>query len=616
MASRPTRASPIGAGPSGAGLSSELSERARQIEELIRQGREAQASMVAMRWVSHAPDDLQANRYACAMQHRSGNETRALHYAQRCVQLAPQDADQHMNLARILNLLFRPGDAEASMRRALELAPDAPEPAHDLCLLLAQHRRYAESLRMCEQVLRRFPEQGDSRLHYLSLLVSTGRVVEALEKARELAKSFPSDVYSRSLACLVANYTDLSAAEQFQLHEDFGAAVARLAPPRLPVPSPAPMTWHEDAPSRPVRVGVLSPDLRAHSVTFFLLPLLQHLDAARFEVFAYHTNKLEDHVTARLRRLCRGWWGKNNAPADEVAARMIEDRIDVLLDLAGHTQPNGLLTASLRPARTQITWLGYPNTTGLRAMDARLVDSHTDPLADDASPATLAREQLLRLDPCFLCYEPPSEAPATENVPTQDTITFVSFNTLQKTNARCAGVWARVLERVPGSRLLLKMTNLMETELSEQVAERLAGWGLARDRVRLLSHVEKRADHLQLYSGTHVGLDTFPYHGTTTTCEALWMGVPVVTLAGATHASRVGVSLMHAIGTPELIAHSEDAYVDKAATLAQDSTRLRTYRATLRERMRASPLCDGPGFAKRWEAAVLALHKARSSGAK
>jgi predicted O-linked N-acetylglucosamine transferase (SPINDLY family) len=311
----------------------------------------------------------------------------------------------------------------------------------------------------------------------------------------------------------------------------------------------------------------------------------------------YHINKLEDATTERLKRhhavVAAAQRNRRDRPRP---TRRTEMRCAA--DLGGHAAGHD------RGDRgSASTWLGYPNTTGVREVGHRIVDSVTDPapVAD-----ALATESLVRLDPCFLCYRPPEDAPALAPLPAPGSpITFVSGNSLQK--SRRAWPPVGVLDGVPGSRLLLKMTNLIEADLQRDVRARLVSWGLPVDRTQIMLSVESRTDHLASYGQAHVALDTFPYHGTTTTCESLWMGVPVVTLAGDRHAARVSASLLTAVGTPELIAHTEDEFVERAVTLAGDRERLARYRATLRGMVQASPLCDASAFAKRFGDAVLAL---------
>ncbi len=569
--------------------------KAAQIEQMLRAGQAAQAATAALAWASKSPKDADAMHFASVTQHKLGNDERALHYAQRAAGLQPANPHRYSALARCLYLTMKPAEAIASMERAARLAPADLDILTDYALMLGGQRRYLDALRVSDQALAHHPGAGGVLINKVSLLVSVGRCDEAFWLSSQIAQALPTDLYSRSLRCLTSNYLLLPPAELLEVHKDFGACLARTTLPNIPrIP-------RGDRPT--FRIGIVSADLRAHSVTFFLEPLLEHMDRSRFEVCVYHINKLEDEVTARLKRYADRWWLKNNASADEVARAVAGDGCDVLLDLAGHTQPHSMIAAAMRPAPVQITWLGYPNTTGVRNIGWRIVDSSSDPVGTESQ----ATEKLLRLDPCFLCYRPATDAPEVLPLPAEDgPITFVSFNSLQKINTHVAALWRRVLDAVPGSRLVLKMTNVTEPELQREVREKLASWGLTPDRTTILLSMDSRADHLRAYGQAHVALDTFPYHGTTTTCEALWMGVPVVTLSGDRHAARVGVSILRAVGGDAMgwVAQNEDDFVEKAAALAKDRSRLIAYRAELRGRVQRSALCDAAAFAARFGTAV------------
>jgi predicted O-linked N-acetylglucosamine transferase (SPINDLY family) len=281
--------------------------------------------------------------------------------------------------------------------------------------------------------------------------------------------------------------------------------------------------------------------------------------------------------------------------------------MDVLIDLSGLTTGNMLAAFAMRPAPVQMTYLGYPNTTGVAAVDYRIVDSITDPPGAEAH----AVERLLRIDPCFLCYGgmeaarvaegPPSQAPGSGGA-----VTFGSFNALQKVTDTTMRLWAEILRAVPGgrARLAVKYMSTGDEQTRARLRQRLEAAGVPADRIVLMAPLPEYRDHLEAYGEIDVALDTFPYNGTTTTCEALWMGVPVVTMAGRVHAARVGASLLSAAGLPDLVARDADGYVAAAVRLAQDAGRLAALRSGLREQMKRSPLCNRAGFGERFGEAV------------
>jgi predicted O-linked N-acetylglucosamine transferase (SPINDLY family) len=318
-------------------------------------------------------------------------------------------------------------------------------------------------------------------------------------------------------------------------------------------------------PERPLRIGIVSPDLRTHSVAFFLEPLLRHLDRSSFAVFLYHNHHTEDAASARLRTLASKW--TNISALDHASACDLirKDAPDILLDLAGHSSLNRLPVFAMRPAPVLATYLGYPHSTGLRQITYRLVDSITDP---EGVADSLASEKLVRFSDCAWLYEPPAEAP--EPALESQGITFGSFNNFLKASRATLFAWARILERLPTARLVLKSPNLDDPGVAALVSARLEEAGLPIARVDLLGLEPRLDDHLARYRSIDVALDTFPYNGTTTTCEALWMGVPVVSVRGDRHAARVGESLLRAVGHAEWCASDVDGYVDLAVRLAQD----------------------------------------------
>jgi predicted O-linked N-acetylglucosamine transferase (SPINDLY family) len=351
-----------------------------------------------------------------------------------------------------------------------------------------------------------------------------------------------------------------------------------------------------------IRVGLVGGDFRTHSCAFFLLQLLKNLDRSRVHVTCIYTVPLQDAITEKFRTLADDFVALSEPPQTVLVAAVRNARIDVLIDLCGHTSGSQLAAMHMRPAPVQGTYLGYANTTGLDAIQFRIVDSLTDPFGADAH----ATERLVRLDPCFLCFEPPADASAVAPCPSnvRGHVTFGSFNSPIKLNDPLVGLWARVLHAVPGSRLILKGEALGDSEFAGIVRDKFVKAGVDAARLDLLGKIATINSHLDAYAQVDIALDSFPYHGTTTTCEAMWMGVPVVSRLGDVHASRVGLSLLSAVGLADLASESDDGFVAAAVALADNAERRSELRASLRERMRSSPLCDGEGFAQRFEAAI------------
>lgn len=344
------------------------------------------------------------------------------------------------------------------------------------------------------------------------------------------------------------------------------------------------------------RVGFVSPDFRNHPVVFFMEPVLKCWQHNRFKLFCYYQVYPIDDTTRRLMEY-GGTWRSTVGMSDEALAKQIQaDGIDLLIDLAGHTEGHRLPMFAMKPAPVQATWLGYPNTTGLPQMDFRLTDAVADP---PGQTEHLHTEQLIYMPDIFLSFTPMQNPPCTPLPEPEDgQLTLCSFNNLSKISDITLGLWGEIMAQLPKARLLLKFAFLGD-ELSRQVLQyRLAKNGIEQSRVDMLGFTDTKESHLALYGTANLALDSYPYHGTTTTCEALWMGVPVITLAGAAHVSRVSVSILTAIGCTELIAENKADYVAKAVALARDRARQQYYRHNLRSKMLMSPLTDNHRFVK------------------
>lgn len=355
-------------------------------------------------------------------------------------------------------------------------------------------------------------------------------------------------------------------------------------------------------PARRIRIGYLSPDFRAHSVSFFLGGLLQHHDHGAFEVIAYDDTARPDVISQVLRGQCDRWHRVVGMSQDRLAELIREHEVDILVDLTGHTSANRLKMFATKPAPVQVSYLGYPASTGLKSVDYRFTDALADPPGLTDAHHT---EKLVRLPGLFIAYSPPPMAPNVSPLPalTSGYVTFASFNATNKLHRGVYDLWARVLHAVPDSRLILKANGFADAVLRDRVTKQFAGHGIAPDRVTLLAKTVTMVDHLNVYNRCDLALDSFPYNGTTTTCEAMWMGLPTVTLAGQMHAGRVGVSLMTNAGLPDWIAQNSDDYVAVAARMAADLPRLAALRAGLRSRMAESPVMDAQGLTRHIESA-------------
>jgi predicted O-linked N-acetylglucosamine transferase (SPINDLY family) len=344
-------------------------------------------------------------------------------------------------------------------------------------------------------------------------------------------------------------------------------------------------------------------------VGFFATPILASHDTSTFHVYCYFNHSSSDAASRQLFGYGHTWRFVAGMSDHDAAEQIRTDQIDILVDLNGHTNGTRLGIFARQPAPLQVTYVGYPNTTGLPTIQYRVTDTFADP---PGTTEHLHSEELLRPFPSFLCYAPPSQTPKVTDLPalSAGTLTFGSFNQLRKIGPHTIRLWAAALRAVPGSRLIVKAATLTaDAPCRERLLQDFIAAGIAPERITVLERQPRLADHFGLYGTIDVSLDTFPYHGTTTTCESLWMGVPVITLAGVAHRSRVGVSLLSNVGLSQLIARSEGEYGEIAALLSADIASLAAVRKGLRERMKRSPLMDPVGLTRAVESAYRLIWK-------
>ncbi len=577
----------------------------QQAIELHRAGRTAQALAAARRAVAAAQGNANAHNVLGVILLESGDAAGAERALRRAASLSVNAPGPHNNLGNALAALGRLEEAETAYRRALEIDPAYVPGALGLSRVLTLQDRNEESAEAAGVGAAANPRDARLRVNLGGALLAAGRVTEAVAALREAVAIAPADAEAlRQLVSALHYDANASADEVFELHRRLGRLVSGGRTPPAMRPS--------DAGKRPLRVGYVSSDFRAHSVAFFIEPIVERHDRDEVHVTCYMTAPRRDDTTERIRSKSDAWVDAAGMSDDALVRRVRADGIDVLVELGGHTVGNRLGALAARAAPVQATWIGYPATTGVPAIDARLVDSATDP--DGAERR--ATERLVRLDPCFLCYRPLDDSPDVRRGPVESSgvVTFGSFNTLPKMGEWTLAAWADVLRRVPGSRLVLKNMGLADARARERIAAFFEGRGVERSRLDLLGPTPGQREHLEVYGRVDVGLDTFPYAGTTTTCEAMWMGVPVVTVAGGAHASRVGLSLLRAVGLENLCAPTVEAFVESAVLLARDREQLASLRGGLRDRVARSPLCDAAGACRRVESAYRSLWSSACGG--
>ena len=563
---------------------------------LLQLGRAAEACPwleSALRILPHA-----AATHMCLglAQSQSGLTAPAEVHLRAAVRLEPTNGEIATNLGIFL---VRSGQGAAgldALRRGAELRPNVAAGWLNLGGALLTLGHPAEALVAHDRATALTPHEAIGHRGRAMALHGCHRMPESLAAFDAALRIDPLDVTSASQRLLVLHYLDeFSAAEVAEEHRAFGRLAAGLQPARV-LP-------RAGGPDKRLRVAFLSPDLRTHAVACFLEPLLGGLTPDGFELVLYHDHAIEDATSARLRARAALWRNFTGLPDVEVARQILADAPDILVDVAGHTGQNrqGLLASRLAPV--QVTYLGYPDTTGLTTMDFRLTDALADPLG---TAEVLHTERLVRFASTAWCYSPPADAPAVVPPPccaaAGSAPVFGSFNNLGKLSPSTWRLWARLLAEVPGARLVLKGT----APAPDWVERQAAAVGLDPARVTLLPVVVGQAGHLGCYAQMDVALDAVPYNGTTTTCEALWMGRPVVTLVGDRHVSRVGVSLLTAAGQADCVAATEAEFIERARALVADRAGLAVRSAGLRASLLASLLMDAAGQGRAFAQALRA----------
>lgn len=601
---------------------------------LLALGRHDEACATLRRAAASDPQFADAENNLGAALEGAGRIEDAETAYRRATARRPDYAQAHCNLGRVLLALGRPKEAESACREAITHQTDLADAW--LNLAVAQQRqgavpmaeesvetalgnipgnaaltRFRGALRhsrgdlggaeaALRQALALQPDYAEAHDNLAGVLLDQGRIEEAEASFHRALAGDPNNSRAESNLLLCRNYYLSDRNALLAAHQAWAsrhaATIAPMAQPRA------------SARDRRLRIGYISGDFRRHSVAYFFEPLLEHHNGIRFESFCYANLENPDAVTARLQASCDHWRWVAGLDDERLAARIRQDEVDILVDLSGHTAHNRLTVFQHLPAPLQITWLGYPNTTGLTAMNYRITDAVADPEGADS----LYTEQLYRLEDGFLCYRPPPDAPAVAEPVAPRPPTFGSFNNLRKLTPDTIALWSELLRQVPGSRLFLKTRPFADPATTARIADLFAAHGVARDRLELRGAVASPVEHLQGYAAIDVALDTIGYNGTTTTCEALWMGVPTVTLPGDRHAARVGASLLTQAGMTDCVASSPEDYIAIASRLAAEAAG--RSRANIRRAVAASSLCDEAGFTHRMETAYEDMWRARTAG--
>jgi len=523
----------------------------------------------------------------------------------------PRDADAFHLAAQVLMAMRNYDEAFCEIVNAISLRDDpafhqtqrAIESAsiHDHAMLLQQRRRYADALSAAQRARQLAPHRPEPPNTLGTILLDWGRLDEAIEMFRAAAAIDPPLRAAHSNLLLALMHSDrVTPGQLLAEHVEW----SRRHTPKHDFPPPV---IDAPDPDRPIRVGYVSPDFRRHPVATFILPVVRAHDGENFHITLYNDSDVEDAVKRKFRDTgrrmvdCAGW------SFDRLMSQIRADRIDILIDLSVHSSSNRMGLFAARAAPIQMTWLGYAGTTGCPSVDYRITDPFTDPPGLTDSHFT---ERLLRLPDVLWCYDPPIEAPAIVARGTDQPIRFGAGTRLAKISDTCLDAWCALLNRVPGSTFALAADPFHDTTVRADWLARLESRGIERSRVELLPG-QPYEKYFEFLNSLDIALDTFPFNGGTTACQTLWMGTPMVALAGRTSVARVTASVLRAIGLNELVAESTEDWIARNAALAADTAQRRELRGTLRERMLGSPLCDARTFTKNLEAAYRRVFRER-----
>ncbi|HEY4698103.1 MAG TPA: tetratricopeptide repeat protein [Gallionella sp.] len=564
----------------------------------MQQGKDEQAIAAFKAALDIQPRLVMALANLVALLHKLERQREALPYQERWLAAEPLSSSAHYSAAVLYQVLHQLQAARKHYEQALELGAGGISvySAHlNLGVVCYGLRDFDAAIAHSRQALASKPDCAVSYYNIGNAQKEQGKHDEAIASFDQALKLDPgfADAHGNILFCM--NYVEGYDAQQiFARHIEWAE---RHAARYIAAASHS----NDRDPLRILRIGYVSADFREHPVGFFLEGVLQYHSAANCGIYCYFNSTQEDAITARLRAHVPNWRQISALDDDAVAAMVRSDGIDILVDLSGHTSGNRLLVFARKPAPVQVTWLGYCNTTGLSNMDYLLADAGVIP------PDTAQRfsEQVLRLPGSYLCYVAPDYAPEVVAPPgvANGYVTFGCFNNLSKVTETMLVLWAEILRRMPDARFILKSKQLADPAVQQRYRDRFSAQGIAPERIILDSRYLDHAELLGYYGELDIALDTHPYSGVTTTCEALWMGVPVVTLAGEKFISRNSAALVSNAGLDDLIAGTPQQYVETAVALAADGARLAQLRSAQRERFKASPLGNAPLFVQNLEAA-------------
>ena len=553
------------------------------------------------------PDYAEAyNGLGNALKHK-GDVKAATENYQKAVELNPQFAEAQHNLAHILEIQGEIDHAITHYRQAITFNPNDFESYNNLGVLLEDKGQLTEAIDYFQKILATVPNHAYALNNLGKALLNKGMIQAAIIEFEKTLEVAPIYVNAFSNLLMALNYSEVhDAASVYAQHQAFDTRyVQPLANQIVP-------HLKELELDRPLRIGYLSNDFRRHATQPFIESILANHDHQQFKIYFYHNFQGEDDVTQRFKHYADVWIPCAHMQDDDLARKIRFDQIDILVDLAGHSAHNRLLVFVLKPAPIQMTYLGYPNTTGMTTIDYRITDNYTDP---EGIAEQYNTEKLLRMPHSWFCYHPLENSPEVNSLPALDKgyVTFGVLHRYDKINDTQLKMWANILKQVKRSRLLIQNLALRDSQLREEFEKRCKQVGIGRKRLIIQDFVHSN-DYLNVYHHIDICLDTYPYNGGRMTCDALWMGVPTISLMGEKNVSRMGLSILSAVDLAHLVVDTPETYVNTCVTLANDLNQLQTLRQGLREKMLHSSLTDGVNFTKQLETYYHQVWKNRING--
>jgi predicted O-linked N-acetylglucosamine transferase (SPINDLY family) len=542
--------------------------------------------------LARKPNHFKAAVNCGSLLERFGRFDEALECYRQIVAAQPELSVGHFRLGNLYRSMGKMPESIAAYQEAIRLQPDYVFAYNNLAVAYIDLGEVDAAENCARKGLQYAPQQGELHSNLATALLLQGRLEESLAARRTAVELLPDS--AGELGNLVYDLNLLPDTDPQKLFDEHLTWAARHAEP---LTLAAPPFANRPDPNRRIRIGYVSPYFRQHAVNYFMEPVLVSHDHEQFEVICYSDVQTPDTTTERLKAAVSGWRDVRSLSDEQLAGAVREDGIDILVDLSGHIGSNRLPTFARRAAPVQVTYIGYQNTTGMSAMDYRVTDAYADPPGQTDRYYT---EKLVRLPRTFFVYRAPDDSPPVSRLPAlaSGRVTFGSFNKYSKVTAPTLEVWLQILKRLPDSRLLVLAQR--EGHAQKRLEALAASRGVDPARIELFGQ-QPHTDYMRLIAQADIALDPMPFNGHTTTCDALWMGVPVITLAGTSYASRFGSSAHHSLGLESFVADSPQQYVEIAARTAADLPALAALRAALRLRMQDSPLSDFAGFTRNLE---------------